>query len=297
MMTIKEFASLCGCNTQTLRYYDKIDLLKPVKVDPWSGYRYYTKSQAIDFVKIKNLQAADFTIEEVKALLTIPDTQVYEAFDRKIAQQSRKLERIREIQQSYLTEVNTMKKLINSFCDYLLEKAEEPEMIREFCLEPSNAVQMVETLRSFMMPLADPNEQNDNSVNLIMNGSTYEGEEAVENITSLLREEKLRGDIRLNAEPIPEEDHQPTDDMETVWQLHGWTYAHEVLSQIPELETGKGYIMLLKLHQKHNGENLSYPLLFIGSMLMKDYGGKVELNCNIEQSEDGKNHFFLLRKP
>ncbi|MBQ6797900.1 MAG: MerR family DNA-binding transcriptional regulator, partial [Oscillospiraceae bacterium] len=26
MMTIKEFASLCGCNTQTLRYYDKIDL-------------------------------------------------------------------------------------------------------------------------------------------------------------------------------------------------------------------------------------------------------------------------------
>ena len=34
-MTIKEFASLCGCNTQTLRYYDKIDLLKPVKTDQW----------------------------------------------------------------------------------------------------------------------------------------------------------------------------------------------------------------------------------------------------------------------
>jgi hypothetical protein len=32
-------------------------------------------------------------------------------------------------------------------------------------------------------------------------------------------------------------------------------------------------------------------------MLMKDYGGKVKINCNIEQSEDGKNHFFLLRKP
>ena len=63
MMTIKEFASLCNCNTQTLRYYDKIDLLKPVKVDQWSGYRYYEKSQAIDFVKIKNLQAADFTID------------------------------------------------------------------------------------------------------------------------------------------------------------------------------------------------------------------------------------------
>ena len=40
-MTIKEFARLCGCNPQTLRYYDHVDLLKPVKVDQWSGYRYY----------------------------------------------------------------------------------------------------------------------------------------------------------------------------------------------------------------------------------------------------------------
>lgn len=32
-MTIKEFARLCGCNPQTLRYYDHVDLLKPVKVD------------------------------------------------------------------------------------------------------------------------------------------------------------------------------------------------------------------------------------------------------------------------
>ena len=98
MMTIKQFASLCGCNTQTLRYYDKINLLKPIHVDPWSGYRYYAKSQAIDFVKIKNLQAADFTILEIKELIKKTDTQVYEAFDRKIAEQTQRLERIIEIQ-------------------------------------------------------------------------------------------------------------------------------------------------------------------------------------------------------
>lgn len=38
-MTIKEFSRLCGCNPQTLRYYDHVDLLKPVKVDSWTGYR------------------------------------------------------------------------------------------------------------------------------------------------------------------------------------------------------------------------------------------------------------------
>ncbi|MGN0141461.1 MAG: MerR family DNA-binding transcriptional regulator [Roseburia sp.] len=31
-MTIKEFSQLCGCNPQTLRYYDREDLLKPVNV-------------------------------------------------------------------------------------------------------------------------------------------------------------------------------------------------------------------------------------------------------------------------
>ncbi len=58
-MTIKEFAQLCACSTQTLRYYDRIDLLKPMKVDSWSGYRYYEARQAVDFVKIKNLHTTD----------------------------------------------------------------------------------------------------------------------------------------------------------------------------------------------------------------------------------------------
>ena len=50
MMTIKEFAKLLNCNTQTLRYYDKINLLKPVKVDKFSSYRYYEKEQALRFI-------------------------------------------------------------------------------------------------------------------------------------------------------------------------------------------------------------------------------------------------------
>ena len=35
MITIQGFARLCGCNTQTLRYYDRIGLLAPAKVDQW----------------------------------------------------------------------------------------------------------------------------------------------------------------------------------------------------------------------------------------------------------------------
>ena len=45
MITIQGFAKLCGCNTQTLRYYDRIGLLAPARVDEWTGYRYYDKEQ------------------------------------------------------------------------------------------------------------------------------------------------------------------------------------------------------------------------------------------------------------
>ena len=83
-MTIKEFSNLCGCNPQTIRYYDRMNLLKPVKVDDWTGYRFYDEEQALDFVKIKNLQTAGFSIDEIKGLLNASDEAIYDAFSQKI---------------------------------------------------------------------------------------------------------------------------------------------------------------------------------------------------------------------
>ncbi len=147
MITIKEFAGLCGCSTQTLRYYDRIDLLKPVKVDPWSGYRYYQSAQAIDFVKIKNLQAADFSIGEIKQLLTQPDQQVYEAFDRKIAEQQQKLERILAIQQTYLTEKTNMEQILQGLTDLILSRNPDMDVLREFGVEPAAGPEIMKLLR------------------------------------------------------------------------------------------------------------------------------------------------------
>ena len=177
MITIKEFASLCGCNAQTLRYYDKIDLLKPVRVDQWTGYRYYERTQAIVFVKIKNLQAADFTIGEIKNLLTVPDSQVYKAFDEKIAAQTQKLERIKEIQQSYLTEMNTMKNLIHSFCDHLLERAEDPRMLREFNMTAQEASEVVAALQRLLISRTVESGEEARKVTVMMDDQLFEGQQ------------------------------------------------------------------------------------------------------------------------
>ena len=83
-MTIQAFAKLCGCNPQTLRYYDKVGLLRPSRVDRFTGYRYYDEDQALTFVKIKNLQLGGFSIEEIKPLLMANDDEVYRAFETTI---------------------------------------------------------------------------------------------------------------------------------------------------------------------------------------------------------------------
>ena len=54
---IGETASLMGITTQTLRFYDKIGLVKPIKIDPRTGYRYYAYEQFHFIDRIKYLQS------------------------------------------------------------------------------------------------------------------------------------------------------------------------------------------------------------------------------------------------
>ena len=42
---ISEFAKLRGININSLRYYEKLGLLKPAHIDPKTGYRYYSVEQ------------------------------------------------------------------------------------------------------------------------------------------------------------------------------------------------------------------------------------------------------------
>ena len=131
-MTIKEFSELCGCNPQTLRYYDHMNLLKPVKVDEWTGYRYYDEEQALSFVKIKNLQTAGFTIEEIRGLLDADDATIYEAFSQKIKEHEEKLNQIKEIQLSYQSEMTNMQTKIEDIRRLVTKSLKDYDATEEF---------------------------------------------------------------------------------------------------------------------------------------------------------------------
>jgi DNA-binding transcriptional MerR regulator len=69
LLTIKQFAQICRTTERTIRFYDQKGLLKPIKVDNQTGYRYYTAEQARDFFRIKLLQTFDISLGEMKLSL------------------------------------------------------------------------------------------------------------------------------------------------------------------------------------------------------------------------------------
>ncbi len=148
-MTIKEFANLCGCNPQTIRYYDRMNLLKPVKVDDWTGYRYYDEEQALDYVKIKNLQTAGFTIEEITSLKDADDEAICDAFSRKIKEHEEKLKKIIEIQKSYHSEVTDMKTRIEEVRNKIKAYMDDYNPSAEFGIDDSTYDAMKGQVDSF----------------------------------------------------------------------------------------------------------------------------------------------------
>ena len=296
MMTIKEFAKLCNCGTQTLRYYDKIDLLKPIKVDPWSGYRYYEQEQALDFIKIKNLQAADFTIDEIKSLLTQSDQQVYDAFTQKIAAQQEKLERIIQIQRSYLKEKNSMEKLIQSLTDFVLRQLKDFEGLREFGLSPEDGENIVGHIRAYMEKSMLRCHDADKDVSLIVNDTVVRGAEQVAERIHALTEENLSDTILFGDENLSESDTFDEKQYDTLWEIHGWDYVRDFLEHIPKMEDGKDYCFCFRLNSEKYRDDISFPMFMLGAMILRKGEVEVCMGCSVSKSEDGQNHFALMKK-
>lgn len=70
MISIGQFSKICSVSVKTLRYYDKVGLLKPARVDEWTGYRYYHENQLKDMLTINRLKRYGFSLIEIKMFLS-----------------------------------------------------------------------------------------------------------------------------------------------------------------------------------------------------------------------------------
>ena len=69
MLKISDFAQLSRISPKTLRHYDRLDLLKPIKINTQNSYRYYSATQLPRLYRILVFKELGFSLEQIRCLL------------------------------------------------------------------------------------------------------------------------------------------------------------------------------------------------------------------------------------
>lgn len=69
MFKIGDFSKLSWVSVRMLRYYDEVGLFKPIEVDPFSGYRYYSANQIRELNIIVALRDMGCSVSEISDVI------------------------------------------------------------------------------------------------------------------------------------------------------------------------------------------------------------------------------------
>lgn len=75
-LTVGDFSRMTHLSVKTLRHYHQVGLLEPDRVDPDTGYRYYTPEQIPTAQVIRRLRDLDMHLPDIRAVLCAPDATV-----------------------------------------------------------------------------------------------------------------------------------------------------------------------------------------------------------------------------
>ena len=69
MFKIGDFSKLCQVTVKTLRHYDDLGLFKPIEVDQFTGYRFYSADQVLRLYRILALKNLGLTLEQIALII------------------------------------------------------------------------------------------------------------------------------------------------------------------------------------------------------------------------------------
>ncbi len=93
-----QLAKMANVTERTIRYYDKIGLLKPSFVSE-NGYRQYTKEDVFDLQKIVALRHLGFSIEEIQPII-VQNKDLHDSFNLQIQLIDSKITQLQSIRDS-----------------------------------------------------------------------------------------------------------------------------------------------------------------------------------------------------
>jgi effector-binding domain-containing protein len=106
MFKIGDFSRLSFVTVKALRYYDEIGLLKPVKVDRFTGYRYYSADQLPRLNYIVALKDLGLSLDEIALLVkdSLTPAQMRDIFilkkaelQQRVTDEQRRLEKVEKL--------------------------------------------------------------------------------------------------------------------------------------------------------------------------------------------------------
>jgi len=106
--TVNKLAKMSGVSTRTLRYYDEIGLLRPLKV-ALSGYRIYGQVEVDKLQQILLYKELGFSLESIKALLSASGFDREKAFFNHLTDLKAKRKRLDTLIQNVTMSIAAMK--------------------------------------------------------------------------------------------------------------------------------------------------------------------------------------------
>lgn len=106
-MNISNAAKLCGLPAKTIRYYEEIGLVQPMRAD--NGYRSYNDSDVHRLRFVGRARGLGFTVEECRSLLSLYDDDHRASCDvkamamDKVAEINRKVEDLQSLRDTLAT--------------------------------------------------------------------------------------------------------------------------------------------------------------------------------------------------
>ena len=118
LLKISEIADFFGTTPKALRIYEQKGIIIPCKIDPESGYRYYSADQVKKLNLLIELQALGFSLKEIKKIMDggLKSQQFLDALNSKKIQWEqekakiqRKIEAIEQIEIKLKEKLNAKK--------------------------------------------------------------------------------------------------------------------------------------------------------------------------------------------
>ena len=108
-LSIGQMAGLNNISEQTLRLYDRMNLLSPSGVNPENGYRYYSIAQSSRLDMIKYYQNLGFSLKDIQdRLLDADSSKLRELLSVRLDELSEEINRLTECQETVRHSLNSL---------------------------------------------------------------------------------------------------------------------------------------------------------------------------------------------